>query len=125
MLIECASVLIELVKKINARDATPLRGFFGRIYNNRSEFHGHMGDRFIYKHPLIQYKYIGDKWLIMGLREGAYLLKSLPEMDHVEMWHEEIAVKSWYSIRNFPEILFNGLMVLFMRGDDLDHDERN
>lgn len=68
-------------------DGTAVRGFFGNMYRNRPEFHGHRGDDLIYKHPLIQYKIFGGSALVAGLKEGAYLLKAIPMLDHVEIHH--------------------------------------
>ncbi len=69
-------------------DGTAVRGFFGNMYRNRPEFHGHRGSDLIYKHPLIQYKVFGGSALVTGLKEGAYLLKAVPKLDHIEIHHE-------------------------------------
>lgn len=68
-------------------DGTAVRGFFGNLYRNRPEFHGHRGSDLIYKHPLIQYKIFGGSALVAGLKEGAYLLKAVPKLEHIEIHH--------------------------------------
>jgi len=65
-----------------------VRGFFGNLYGNRPEFHGHLGDRLIYKQPLIQYKVFGGSALVIGLKEGAYLLKAMPKIEHLELYYQ-------------------------------------
>ena len=75
MKIEKTEIWITTEKALQPSDGRTVRGFFGNLYKNRPEFHGHIGDRLIYKHPLIQYKVFGGSALIIGLKEGAYLLK--------------------------------------------------
>ncbi len=68
-------------------DGSAVRGYFGNLYRNRPEFHGHKGNGLIYKHPLIQYKIFGGSALLTGLKEGAYLLKAVPKLDYIEIHH--------------------------------------
>lgn len=70
-------------------DGKPVRGFFGDMYRNRSEFHGHRGGGLVYKHPLIQYKVFGGSALVIGLKEGAYLLKAVPNLEYLELYHQK------------------------------------
>jgi len=88
MKIEKSEIWITCDKPIES-DGTPVRGFFGNLYRNRPEFHGHRGDKLIYKHPLIQYKVFGGSALIVGLKEGAYLLKALPKLNYLEIYHQK------------------------------------
>lgn len=69
-------------------DGRAVRGFFGNLFRNRPEFHGHVGEKLLYRHPLIQYKVFGGSALVVGLKEGAYLLKAVPEIEHLEIHHE-------------------------------------
>ena len=73
-------------------DGRALRGFFGNLYRNRPEFHNHSGDRLLYRHPLVQYKVFGGSALVVGLKEGAYLLKAVPELDSVQIGHRRTGV---------------------------------
>ncbi len=73
-------------------DGRAIRGFFGNLYRNRPEFHNHLGQRLIYRHPLIQYKIFGGSALVIGLKEGAYLLKAVPEIEYLELHHLKNAV---------------------------------
>ncbi|MBI5326918.1 MAG: hypothetical protein HZB80_01280 [Deltaproteobacteria bacterium] len=91
MKIEKTEIWITCERPVEA-DGTAVRGFFGNIYRNRAEFHGHIGEDLVYKHPLIQYKVFGGTPLVVGLKEGAYLLKALPMLDHLEIYHRKHAI---------------------------------
>jgi len=91
MKIEKTEVWITCERPVEA-DGTAVRGFFGNMYRQRPEFHGHRGDELVYKHPLIQYKVFGGTPLVVGLKEGAYLLKALPVLDHLEIYHRKYAI---------------------------------
>jgi len=73
-------------------DGRAIRGFFGNLYRNRPEFHGHGEKGLIYRHPLIQYKVLGSTPVITGLGPGAYLLKAVPEIDEIEIHHRKYRV---------------------------------
>jgi hypothetical protein len=73
-------------------DARAVRGSFGNMYRHRPEFHGHVGDKLIYKHPLIQYKVFGGAALVIGLKEGAYLLKAVPGLEYLELYYRRYPV---------------------------------
>ncbi|NOX21081.1 MAG: CRISPR-associated endonuclease Cas6 [Nitrospirae bacterium] len=70
-------------------DGRAVRGFLGNMYRNRPEFHGHIGDRLIYRHPLIQYKIFGGSALVVGLKDGAYLLKAVPRLKFIEIYFKK------------------------------------
>ncbi len=73
-------------------DGRTVRGFFGNLYRNRPEFHNHFGEKLLYRHPLIQYKIFGGTALVVGLQEGAYLLKAVPKIECLEIHHKKNAV---------------------------------
>ncbi len=73
-------------------DGRAVRGFFGNLYKNRPEFHSHFGDKLIYKHPLIQYKVFGGSTLVVGLKEGAYLLKAMPDLEYLEIYYQRHSI---------------------------------
>jgi len=76
MHLEKTEIWITTENHLELSDSRAIRGFFGNLYKNRPEFHGHRGDKLVYKHPLIQYKVLGGSALVVGLKEGAYLLKA-------------------------------------------------
>lgn len=92
MEIEKTEIWITCEKVLQFSDGRSVRGFFGNLYRNRPEFHGHIGDKLIYKHPLIQYKMFGGSALVIGLKEGAYLLKALPELEYLEIYYQRHSV---------------------------------
>lgn len=73
-------------------DGRAVRGFFGDQYKSRPEFHGHLDGKLIYRHPLIQYKIFGGTPLVIGLKEGAYLLKAIPMLDNMEIYRKQYRV---------------------------------
>ena len=85
MKIEKTEVWLTCEEPLNG-DGRWIRGFFGNMYRNIPEFHGHVEDNLIYRHPLIQYKVFGGSALIIGLKEGAYLLKALPTFNTIEIY---------------------------------------
>lgn len=92
MEIEKTEMWITCEKVLQFSDGRTMRGFFGNLYRNRPEFHGHLGDRLLYKHPLIQYKVFGGSALVIGLKEGAYLLKAVPDLEYLEVYHQRYSV---------------------------------
>jgi len=55
-----------------------LRGFFSRRFNEYTLLHQHIGvGKFLYKYPHIQYKIIEGIPLILGIEEGAEVLKKI------------------------------------------------
>lgn len=92
MKIEKTELWITCEEPLGFHDGKALRGFFGNLYRNRPEFHQHSGTRLIYTHPLIQYKMMEKSALIVGLKEGAYLLKAIPKLNHIELHHRKYAI---------------------------------
>lgn len=59
-------------------EASKLRGFIGNKFKNQTLLHNHYGnERFLYSYPLIQYKIIDGQASILGIEEGADLLKEI------------------------------------------------
>ena len=87
MMVEKTEIWITCKKPLEG-DGRAVRGFFGNLYRNRPEFHGHLGDKLIYKHPLIQYKVFRGSALVVGLKEGAYLLKAVPDLEYLEIYYQ-------------------------------------
>lgn len=90
--IEKTEVWITIESTLQLSDGRAIRGFFGNLYKNRPEFHGHRGNKLIYKHPFIQYKVFGNSTLVAGLKEGAYLLKAMPMLEEIEIYRKKYTV---------------------------------
>ena len=58
-------------------DASKLRGFFATSFNEYALLHQHVTDRLIYRYPLIQYKMLEGNPLVLGINEGAEVLKAI------------------------------------------------
>lgn len=54
-----------------------LRGFFATKFNEYNLLHQHNTDKFIYRYPLVQYKTINRTPTIIGINEGAEVLKEI------------------------------------------------
>ena len=64
---------------ISKREIPKIRGYISASYPEYDELHNHDGDKFIYRYPLIQYKVIGKTPKIIGINEGADILKEIEE----------------------------------------------
>jgi hypothetical protein len=89
MRIETSQLWIDTDPTLGGDEASAVRGFFGRLFKTVPAFHGHSGRSLIYKHPLIQYKVLNNSALIMGLKDGAYLLKAVPQLEHLTVHGEQ------------------------------------
>jgi CRISPR-associated endoribonuclease Cas6 len=78
-LLEFTTVYCTLDEALDLRHARWLRGAVARQVG-RPEFHHHAGKGFVYQHPLIRYDVSGNQALMLGLAEGAFLLRSLPQL---------------------------------------------
>jgi hypothetical protein len=54
-----------------------LRGFFATKFNEYSLLHQHNADKFIYRYPMVQYKMIDQTPIVIGINEGAEVLKEI------------------------------------------------
>ncbi|AGB49372.1 hypothetical protein Metho_1138 [Methanomethylovorans hollandica DSM 15978] len=54
-----------------------LRGFFATKFNEYSLLHQHDADKFIYRYPMVQYKMIHRTPTVLGINEGAEVLKEI------------------------------------------------
>jgi len=57
--------------------AQELRGFFATKFNEYIELHQHNVDKFVYRYPVVQYKMIGHVPTVIGINEGAEVLKRI------------------------------------------------
>jgi len=58
--------------------AIELRGALAAKFPDNPLFHQHQDDKFIYRYPLIQYRWRGGKGVIVGFQQGAMELVTLP-----------------------------------------------
>lgn len=57
--------------------AQQLRGYFATKFTEYAELHQHNADKFIYRYPVVQYKMIGIVPTVIGINEGAEVLKRI------------------------------------------------
>lgn len=90
--LDVAYLRLETKPALKATDARPLRGFFGRRYSNRTEFHHHGSKGLIYEHPLIQYKVIEGDAVIAGMGDGAYLVAAINPPNDLSIYKLSVSV---------------------------------
>lgn len=76
MKLKILTLTLESDKPIK-EDAHHLRGFFATKFNEYSLLHQHNVDKFIYSYPLVQYKMIDKTPMVLGINEGAEVLKEV------------------------------------------------
>ncbi|WP_238380851.1 CRISPR-associated endonuclease Cas6 [Methanolobus vulcani] len=63
-----------------------LRGFFATKFNEYNLLHQHNTDKFIYQYPMVQYKMIGQTPTVIGINDGAEVLKEIyDEYDKINL----------------------------------------
>lgn len=60
--------------EINRRDTPKIRGYIAAEFPEYIELHHHSDQGFIYRYPLIQYKTINQRPMLIGIRKGAEIL---------------------------------------------------
>jgi hypothetical protein len=77
--------IVNLILKTDLKltaSPTKVRGFLGNTYKDYPILHNHYAnDKFLYSYPYVQYKIINGDIVIVGIDEGADLLKKIaPEL---------------------------------------------
>lgn len=74
-------------------DAAKLRGFFATSFNEHALLHQHVTDKLIYRYPLIQYKMLDGSPLVLGINEGAEVLKDIyDKFDEIKLGESNYAI---------------------------------
>jgi len=74
-------------------DATKLRGFFATHFNEYALLHQHVADKLIYRYPLIQYKMLEGAPLVLGIEEGAEVLKQIyDKFDEIKIGESKYSI---------------------------------
>jgi hypothetical protein len=76
MMLKTLILTLESSRQI-AEDASKLRGFFATRFSEYALLHQHNADRLIYGYPLVQYKMIDGVPMVVGVNEGAEVLKEV------------------------------------------------
>jgi hypothetical protein len=76
-------------------DASKLRGFIANRFNEYPLLHHHVERGYIYTYPRVQYKILEGTPLILGIEEGAEVLKKISdEIEELELGKSEYKVAS-------------------------------
>src|SRR5438093_4164000 len=76
-IVEHTVICYTLEEGLDLKHARWLRGAIGRQVN-RPEFHHHFARGLVFQHPLIRYYVADNRAFILGMAEGAFLLRGLP-----------------------------------------------
>lgn len=82
--------IINLILKTDLKltaSPTKVRGFIGNVYKDFPILHNHYSnDKFLYSYPYVQYKIINGNIVIVGIDEGAELIKKIaPELSTLSL----------------------------------------
>ncbi|ASW42778.1 MULTISPECIES: CRISPR-associated endonuclease Cas6 [Eubacteriales] len=62
---------------LSPRYSEKIRGYLGNKYIDNNLMHNHDNDKFIYRYPLVQYKVINNKPIIIGINEAAQIIANI------------------------------------------------
>jgi hypothetical protein len=81
------------VPDASAISATALRGFLGHLFIEDTEFHHHSDSP--YHYPLVQYKKVRGRLMVMGLKDYAEVVsRKMSALDHITTPNGRINVQS-------------------------------
>ncbi|MCX9011191.1 MAG: CRISPR-associated endonuclease Cas6 [Candidatus Methanoperedens sp.] len=69
--------LVFRTKKPVVEPSSKLRGFIGGRFPDHALLHNHIKEGYIYTYPMIQYKVLGGTASILGIEEGARVIKEI------------------------------------------------
>ena len=85
--------LILETKKPVREEPGMLRGYFANKFPQHTLLHQHVGDTVIYSYPKVQYKIIGGTCGILGINDGATLIRDLsPEISSLTLFMKRYQV---------------------------------
>lgn len=85
--------IVNLILKTDLKltaSPTKVRGYMGNAFSEYPILHNHYAnDKFLYSYPYVQYKVINGDIVIIGIDEGADLIKKIaPELNELKMDRE-------------------------------------
>ncbi len=92
-------------EKFFRRDVPKLRGFFASKFPEYIELHHHIeAKKYVYSYPLVQYKVIDYKPTIVGIGEGAEILKQIyQQVNEMIIGDETIPIHEKHIVVNEAE----------------------
>jgi hypothetical protein len=95
MEIQIAKISFFTTQKLFFEDLQEIRGFFGSLFETENLFHQHDSNKLLYRYPLIQYKILNNKLMIMGFNEAVPLLiTKLENVKKIQLADREIELVS-------------------------------
>lgn len=81
--IPIARLRLRFVESIDVpSQAHLLRGALANLFPDEPLLHQHGRDGFLYRYPLVHYRWLNGNGILTGFHEGAHLLVRLPLLDH-------------------------------------------
>lgn len=62
---------------VSPRYSEKIRGYLGNKYRENDVMHNHYKDKFIYRYPLVQYKVINNKPVVIGINAAAKVVANI------------------------------------------------
>lgn len=86
MKIDTTLLILKTNKKVK-QETSKFRGYIGREFEKYPILHNHYGEgKFLYSYPLVQYQNIDGQASILGIEEGAEILKEIyPKITELKM----------------------------------------
>ncbi len=77
---------------VSPKTAPMIRGYFANKYKEIDNMHNHKDDNFIYRYPNVQYKIIDKNPVILGIEDGAKVLRkeNVYIEDTIKIGQEEV-----------------------------------
>ena len=94
MEIEITELRLALGRPLSPGEATQLRGYFGRAFEDETALHHHRPDgTLVYDTPRVQFKVVDQSARLIGLAEGGEVVERLwREADHARLGGEELPI---------------------------------
>ena len=86
MKIDTTLLILKTNKKVK-QETSKFRGYIGREFEKYPILHNHYGEgKFLYSYPLVQYQIMDGQASILGIEEGAEILKEIyPKITELKM----------------------------------------
>ena len=106
-IVQVSQCRLRLGRNVRQGEATAIRGFFGRKFEDEIWMHNHQADGTpVYQYPRVQYKVVNQTALLIGVNEGSELMQRLwLEIDETKIGSEELPVLESSFETNSHEIL--------------------
>lgn len=85
MKIDTCHLILKTNKEVK-QDVAKLRGYIGNTFKEYPILHNHFEGKLLYSYPLVQFQVVNGEASILGIEEGANLLKKLaPQINELKL----------------------------------------